>query len=474
MDLNGSAMPWPGVIRAYTNPGLSTCLEQRRLCSGGLPFPISRLEIEALRLAEWAFARGRALVLCPPDPLAPISELIAAAVHMGDMIAFRNQTGMELSSSRHVGVVTTDYHARAFYRDLGVRNPSSMSIAPLREVVPAATLGRDSVIRVLGADPRNGWSTLFVPTLSSLRSVTDVKIDLVVVNLPCRDIDGVLDLGVPVVIVANDPADRFISTIGDRAMVFAWDRLDLERIREDDGLPPRLARRINGGSCEVVAVKAHAVCENAALFWQDIVPLLRSGGRSSVARQLSQAAFSLFHDLSGLALPLKAYEDMSEPIRVRIDAVEAASRLTHGDTRDLYLPMVGAELRDLARALGSDPPKRDALVRTLLELVDDHDDVMLITRTAALARLHEADLRQFPRLADIRVTSFGALRDLKPADAAVLTGMAPAWARSVYRSGVATTLPRPCVHARGNCGIRGARVRRGGVGAPNGDRPACS
>lgn len=438
MDLNGPATPWPGVIRAYVDPGLSTCLEERRLCSDGSFFPVSSLEIEALRLAEWAFARGRALVLCPPDPLAPLPELIAAAVHITDMAAYYRQSGQALGSRKHVAVVTSDYHARGFYRGLGVRNPKSMGIAPLREVVPAATLGTDSVIRVLGADPRNGWSTLFVPSISALASVRDI--DLVVVDMPCQDVEKVLGLGVPVVLIACDPSDSFLDGLDDRVLTFGWDRADLDRIRDDGGLPLRLARRVAGGTCGVVAVVAHAVCENAALFWQDIGPLVRSGRRSAVAAQLSREAFRLFHDLSGLALPMKEYEDLTLPVKVRLGAIGAATRLTHGETRDLYLPMAEAELRDLAGALGPVPPKRDALVRTLWELMDEDKDVMLIARTAELARLHRTDLAGHGRLSDVRVTSLGALADERPADVALLTGMAPTWARFVYRSGIATSI----------------------------------
>ncbi len=438
MDLDGSATPWPGVVRSYSTPGLSTCIEERRLCSGGLPLPASLIEAEALRLAEWAFARRDVLVLCPPDPLAPIPALIAAAVHVSDMASHYKATRQSLGSSRHVAVVTTDYHARGVYRGLGVRNPRSGDVATLRNVVPAATLGADGIVRVLGSDPRNGWSTIFVPSVGALRSLDEV--DLIVVSLPAHDVGAVLDVGVPVVVVATDPSDPFLASVGDGVPVFGSDHGDLERARSAGDLPPRLARRLGGGACEVVAVPAGRVCENAALFWQDIGPLVRSGGRSQVARELGREAFGLFHDLAGLALPLDLYESMTAPIRVRLDAVAAATRMTRGEVRDLYLPMVEAELRDLAAALGSNPPKRAALVRLLRELSGHHEDVLLVTRTSELARLHRIDLAERADMGRVRVTSIGALPDERPADVAVLTGMAPTWARWVYRAGIATSL----------------------------------
>lgn len=438
MDLNGSATPWPGAIRAYASPGLSTCLDERRLYSDRSPVPISPLEIEAVQLAEWAFARRRTLALCPADPLAPLPELMAAAVHIADMTAYYRETGRAAGSRWHVAVVTSDYHARGFYRGLGIRHPKSSSIATLRDTVPAATLGHDGVVRVLGADPRNGWSTLFAPSISTLSAVSDL--DLVIVDLPCPDVDRVPDLGVPVVVVAGDPSDPFLERAADTMLVFGWDRSDLNRFGGEHTLPPRVARRVRGGDCGVVAVPAHGVCENAALFWQDIGPLMRSGRRSAVAEQLGRRAFTLFHDLSGLALPMDAYEGLTVPVRVRLDAVGAAARLTRGETRDLYLPMAQAELRDLAAALGANPPKRDALLLTLQTLLDDHADVMLVARTAEMARLHRADLESRGPLAAVRVTSLGALADERPADVAVLTGMAPTWARWVYRSGIATSI----------------------------------
>jgi hypothetical protein len=123
-----------------------------------------------------------------------------------------------------------------------------------------------------------------------------------------------------------------------------------------------------------------------------------------------------------------------------LDAIASAIRLTRGETRELYLPMVEAELRDLAKALGTSPPKHNALIRTLGLLLDEHNDVMLVARTAELARLHAVELENRGALARVRVTSLGSLSDTAPAEVAVLTGMAPTWARWVYRAGIAESL----------------------------------
>jgi hypothetical protein len=438
MDLIESVRPWPGVIRPYAIPGLLTCLEEGRLCSDGSPLPASRFDVEALSLAEWAFTSRRALVLCPPDPLAPLSELIAAAVHVADMAKVYRAGGRPAGSRCRIAVVSADYRTRGLYRGLSVRKPGSLSAVPLRDVVPAATLGRDGVVRVLGGDTGRGWSTVFVGSVAELRSVGDV--DLVVLELPASGAEEILDLGIPGVLIARDPADPLLTRLADNVLVFGWDETDLERVRDDAGIPPRLACRARGGGCEVVAVPSHAVCENAALFWQDVGALVRLGGRSVVARELSREAFSLFHDLLGLALPLDVYEELTTPVRVRIDAIATAARLTQGETRDLYLPMVEAELRDLAEAMGTSPPKREALVLTLGQLLDNHNDVMLVARTAELARLYTSQLATDRSLARVRVSSLSALSEQAPAEVAVLTGMAPTWARWVYRAGIAASL----------------------------------
>ena len=439
MGLNtGPTLPWSGVVRPQAVPGLSSCLEERRLTSSGHSIPVSPFEVDAVRLAEWAVAGHRTLVLCPPDPLAPLSALIAAAVHVADMTDFFARSGVASGSRRHVAVVTTDYHARGVYRGLGIRGQGS-SVAPLRDVVRAATLGRDGTVRVLDSalDGAASWSTIFVRSIHDLRRVG--RLDLVVVELPTDDPAALLDLKVPTVVLARDPADGVVLALAERALTFGWDQADVEA-RVGCNLPPRLARRATGAACRVVAVTDASVCENAGLFWQDIGPLVRASRRSAVAGELAREAFGLFHDLLGLALPTVQYEQLTAAVAVRLRAVAAAARLTDGDARDLYLPMIALELRDLAGALGPTPSKAGALRRLVAELLDSGEDVMLIARTADMARMYASNFAADTVLRRVRVVSLGALADEPPASAAILTGMAPTWARWVYRAGIANTL----------------------------------
>lgn len=438
MNLNaGPTVPWSGVVRPHAVPGLSSCLEERRLTSDSRPVPVSPLDIDAVRLAEWAVAGRHALLLCPPDPLSPLSALIAAAVHVADMTDAYRRHGFATRSRRHVAVVSADYGLRGMYRGLGVRGGGS-STAPLRTVVPAATFGRDGAVRVLDsqAGPAS-WSTIFMRSIHDLRRVGDL--DLAVIELPVDDPNLLLELEVPVVIIARDPADPIVMSLAERASVFGWDADDLKPLSGID-LPPRVACRAAGALCQIVTVVDAAVAENAALFWQDIGPLVQAARRSPVASALSREAFGLFHDLLGLALPMDVYEQAVAPVDVRLRAVAAAARLADGLARDLYLPMVELELRDLAAALGSTPSKYRALRGLVGDLLDSDGNVLLIARTAELGRLYASHFASDPLLRRVRVTSLGALRDEPTASAAVLTGMAPTWGRWVYRSGIARSV----------------------------------
>src|SRR5262249_27610062 len=99
-----------------------------------------------------------------------------------------------------------------------------------------------------------------------------------------------------------------------------------------------------------------------------------------------------------------------------------------------------AELRDLASALGDHSPKTDALLSVLREQLDLRRDVMLVARTAMLARVHRAYLARFPELERVRVRSLSDVGEAMPADVAVLTGLTPAWARHIYSSGIASDM----------------------------------
>jgi len=104
-----------------------------------------------------------------------------------------------------------------------------------------------------------------------------------------------------VVLIACDPSDSFLDGLDDRVLTFGWDRADLDRIRDDGGLPcvgsqsrwrHLRGRRVVPTPC----VKTPPSFAGHRTFGS-------SGRRSAVAAQLSREAFRLFHDLSGLALP---------------------------------------------------------------------------------------------------------------------------------------------------------------------------
>jgi len=366
----------PGLkIRPHDAPGLATCVEQGRLSRDGVCCAASPLDVEALCVAEWAFAQQRTVLLSPIDPLVPLPALIAAGVHIADFAEGHRRTGTALGSSRRVAIVTRDYRVRGAYRSLGVSRTRGRTPVPLRSIVPSATVTRGGEVHVLDSEAGRGWSTIFLSSLADMGRIGNV--DLAVIDLPVEVDTLRLDGLPPAVLVARDPADPLVAALARRLPTFAWDVADLRKLPSGTTLPPRQQRRAAGVACEIVNVPHHGVCENAALFWQDIGPLVQIARHSPVGQDLAREAFALFHDLLGLALPLDAYETLAVPVRLRIDSVGRAARLTSGDLRDLYLPMVETELDGLAAAIGRIPAKREALLQLLTRVLRDTGDVML-------------------------------------------------------------------------------------------------
>jgi hypothetical protein len=431
---SASAPVWPGRIRSHTTPGFASCLEEGRLALNSVVFPPSPLDIDALRLVEWTAASHQPFALVPLDPLGALPALVPAAVHIADIVEGANR-GIRGGSSVHVAVVSRDYRLRGVYRGIQIRDPGGGRVR-LRDVVPAATRGRDGVIRTLDSRHPSAWSTVFV---HSVEDVTRIKgLDLVVVDLPADGQEHLLDLRVPTIIVARDPTDPLLQRFAERAALFAWESADLAGATAP-ALTGRLAVLASGSRVRVVAVPSQRIAVAASMFWQDVGDLVRAARRSLVGRELARLSFGLFHDLVGLAMPVSYFEAVGEPLRRRVDAVARASRLTAGDVRDLYLPMTTAELHDIVEAIGDKPPKADALLRMLRIHLDRHGDVLLMARTAALARAYRTFLAD-QGLEAVRVEPVSGLADVRPAPAGVLTGLAPTWARWVYGAGIVAEL----------------------------------
>lgn len=435
------APPFP--VTPQSVPGLSSCLEERRLLADGIPIPVSSCDIDALRLVEHAVALGRSILLCPPDPLSPLVSLIPAAAHVASLISGYRDFGVTAGSRRRIAVVTGDYHLRGFYRGLAVRPRSGISGEPLRLVVPAGALGTGGTVHVLDESGRT-WSTVFVRSVADLRLVDTV--DLVVVDLPVVDPQRVAALTVPVVLVSRDPADPVTRQLAATMASFGWKAM---RARGgDDGISTlRLANRAEE-EVEILPVIELLVCENAELFWDDIGPLCRVA-RSGLGSELAREAFALFHDLLGLAMPPDEFDRVhGNSVDARVAALgRACGLLDRGELRDLYVPMVEAELAALSEAVRSASAKHQVLPRVLAEALDDRRDVLLVARTASLARAYQQYLVD-AGLGRVRVSSLGALITVAPAEVAVLTGMAPTWGRWVYRSGIARTV-RVLAYGRG-------------------------
>jgi hypothetical protein len=428
------ALPVP--IRPHSTPDLSTCLDERRLALGGVVLEPSTPDVQALQLAGWAASTKTSIALVPIDPLTNLTALLPAALHVADMVASR-QAGVVRGSRLHVGVVTQDYRVRGVYRSLQIRDAGGGRI-PLRDVVPAATRGSDGVIRTLDSGNPVGWSTIFLSSIAEARGVRGL--DLVVVDLPATGDDQLGLLGIPTIVVGRDPTNPLLVGHARRGVAYAWERSDLQPTEPAPyPLRGRLAVIAAGSVTRIIKVDHDAIATAASLFWQDVGPLARAAHRSPAARELALLAWGLFHDLIGLAMPTRYLESAGTPLARRLDAIERATRSATGDARDLYLPMTTAELRDIVRAVGERPPKADALLRVLRGRLADRGDLMLIARTGMLARAYSAFLSD-NGLSRVRVVPISSLADAPPAAYAVLPGMAPAWARWVYGSGVAAEI----------------------------------
>lgn len=440
MNASDRRFDWPTGIRPYSRSGLSLCLEKERLTLDGVRLAATWVDVYALRLVEWAIARRQSLVLCPPEPFGPLAALTAAAAHVWSMAEYYEATGRALGSDLRVAVVTENLRVRGVYRRLGV------GTARLNDVVPAATRSRTGYISLLGTDNGSGWSTMFLSRPSDISQLAGL--DLAVVELPIAGGEDYEELDVPLVLIAHDPSDRLVAGLAEKLPVFAWDDEDLRRlpaiaVGHGTALAEnklRLERVAAGVACTPIPIPAQRISENAALFWQDIGPLLRAGNHSLFATELAAAAFVLFYDLMHLALPTPRYEASTRPLQARVAELEQSQRLTQGDLRDLYSPMVAAELADLAAAIGAESPKTSALLGVLRERIGRGEDVLLVARTAELARTYATYLAELPGLDTVRVTSIRGIGNEAPADTAVLVGLLPTYARYLYTTGLAAEI----------------------------------
>jgi hypothetical protein len=432
---------WRSRVRAFAEPGLSSCVEDGRLTLEGRRVAATQIDLYALRLVEWAITRRQSIILSPPEPFGPLPALAAAAAHVASITRYYERTGQPRGSDQRVAVVTSSARLRGIYRRLGIKT------APLFDVAPAAMRSHSGAISILGKDPGRGWSTIFLSHPDEVRTLD--RVDLTVIELPLAEGTQLEALDGPLVLIANDPADPLLEHLVRDIPVFAWSDADLTTLPSvglgdgyalvEDRL--RLERAAAGIKCSPVAVRNQRICENAALFWADIGPLLRASRRSLFGRELAASAFVLFYDLMHLAAPTAFYEAATHPLQVRVREIEAAQRLVDGDLRETYVPMVALELRDLAAAIGPKSPKTDALLLLLRERAADGDKVLLVARTAELARMYRTYLETMPDLdCPVRVTSLWGIAKEKPADVAVIVGLLPAYARYLYTTGIAAEI----------------------------------
>jgi len=424
----------PVAIRPRIVPDLSSCLEQDHVTYQGHRLPWSSPDADALRLVDWAADGRRRLVLCPRDPLGDLPALIPAAAHVASIVTGSLAAGRAVGSRLRIAVVTRNYRIRGMYRNLGVSPGRGMGTELLRRVVPAAAVTRDGTVHVVDAAEGVRWSTVFSRSVAAVRQMRGI--DIFVVDLPTDDDDSVLSLPGAVIVIARDVTHPIVMRLACEGTVFAWDDTDVAR--DGQRLSPRLARIAAGAACELVRVPSSAISRTGAFLWQDFGPLVQATRRSLFGEELARETFSLFHDLMGLAVPVSAYEAVAGPLRPRLEAVRrAAAGFADTDFGELFLPMVEAELRDIVDAVGDVPPKATALEAVVREQIDRRLAVLVVGRTAPMTRAIRSYLDDRGCTLGVRVVSIGELADEAPADVAVLTGLAPTWARWVYEAGIA-------------------------------------
>jgi len=396
--------------------------------------PWSPLDVDALRLVEWAVGTGQKVVLCPADPLGALSALIAAAVQVSGILADRVPSGHR-RPARRVAVVTRSFRTRGTYRGLAVKGGPGVAPELLRHAVPAAThvgRGRVQVLDVAGAGANR--LTVFTGRVSDLVSLR--PIDLAVVELPVDDAAGILTLDMPVIVVASDPSDPAVIALARELPTYAWSPDDLSDSAPDGG-SARVKNMMAGPVVEVVGVPSDVICRNASMFWQDAAPMVKLASLSPTSSELARESFALFHDLIGLALPVEFFEPYAVPTRIRLETIARAARLAKAsELREVYLPMVELELKDIAAATAPVPPKSDVLERLLVAHLEENRRVLLVARTSALRAAYATFLEE-KGLGGVRVATISGLGEQDPADVAILTGMAPRWARWIYGAGIA-------------------------------------
>lgn len=433
----GPELAWPGWVRPLRMPSLSKCAEDGLLRLNGVKLATTKVDITALRLVEWAMAKGKTIAILMPDPYHLLVPLTAGAVHVLRMIELREQLeGGAPRSDLRIGVVTRSYRPRHAYRALGLPGAS------LVDSVPAAQRLATGEVAVLGGVGRQ-WGTIFVRRPGELEGIG--RLDLVVVELPIYEWDALDRVAAPKIVIGHDPTDIGLLGLVHRAPTFSWSPEDLGRLSplaQCGGVGAHVAARLEvaarGIKLTPVAVRHQGVCEQASQFWNDAGPLQRAAKGSYLAGELAGEAMGLFYDLMHLAVPVEEYERVTGTrISARLRSMRHEEFQAKGDLGETYLPVVHLELSDLAKALGPVPPKAPALEALLREELERKRVVLLVARTAELVRVYEAHYRRYVESKRLRITSLSSAGEEQPADVAVLTGIPPAWARFIYGTGLA-------------------------------------
>ena len=217
-DSNQTCFDWQSRLRAFTEPGLSSCVADGRLTLDGRRVAATVIDLYALRLVEWALARRQSIIICPPEPFGPLRSLAAAAAHIASITQHYERTGQARGSDQRVAVVTSSARLRGIYRRLGI------GTAPLFDVAPAAIRSGPGRSRFsVGTRLVAGRRFLF-----RLRPTGGLaNVDMKVIELPLGDGSRARPAGRPAHPDRPRPRRPLVVRLARDIPVFAWTDDDL-------------------------------------------------------------------------------------------------------------------------------------------------------------------------------------------------------------------------------------------------------
>jgi len=430
-----SVWDWLSIVRSGLPTNLSNQVATlgRRLTLGGFCVSFSAFDRAAMVIGEHA-ASGPSLVLFPPDPYAPTCVYVELAAHMAKM-----SVNVGNKADLLVAVVSSNTGLRTFHRRVRLGAHGNLEVLVPTEVV----VGANGAVDRYG-DSEVPGATIFVSRPDELQGIADVQ--LVVVDAPCPDMERAMNYAKHAIYVVRDPSDRAVAKLAATLPTFGWSARDIpaqpqRMLHVGPALHPLAARLdvlARGRQITVESVPAETVARSAAEIWKMLPDLMKGIPRTSAGRDLLKLAFGRYFLLLHQVVPTAQFRRYYGT--GLLNGLESAARMVRGEGGSFYLPYFVEGLRELVAVMGDTPPKAEVFERVVRGLIFEDG----ITNVRVAAPDISAATMTVEYLATLGVTlevvAFAALPRLEPTRHLVLTGMPPAWARSILGAGVASNL----------------------------------